>query len=141
MKKLVLIIIVLAAAAAGFLMSEIFVNGDEEGTIDIVLIDKDGNTVKDITVTFDDEDTLLALLQEYFDVECADMSYNPTTCDNHPILGNVILTLDDVETDWTNTYIAIYVDDEYSTFGVDNIPLDDRTEYRFEHSIVEGAFE
>lgn len=141
MKKLVLIIIVMAFAAAGFLMSEIFMAGDEEGTIDIVLIDENGDTLQDISVSFGEDDTLLSILEEHFDVECADISYQPSTCENHPLLGNVVLSLDDVETDWFNTYIAIYVNNEYSTYGVDDIPLEDESEYRFEHSIVEGAFE
>ncbi len=94
------------------------------GTVTIVL--QNGNTiVKEETVSFTSGDTLLKVLSESFDVKCADLNYNATTCENTSLTGTVILGLDDVLTDWTHDYLAIYVDGTYSTVGVDYIMLSD----------------
>ena len=96
----------------------------DSGEITIVL--QSGKlTIKEETISFKEGDTLLNVLSESFDVKCADQNYQPTSCENTPIIGTVILGLDDVLTDWTHNYLAIYIDGTYSTVGIDHIVLSD----------------
>ena len=51
-------------------------------------------------------------------------------------LSRVILQIEDIETDWNNTFIAIYENDSRSNFGIDSIVLNDGDYFRFEYSEV-----
>ena len=41
------------------------------------------------------------------------------------------MKIDTVETDWTNNYIGIYENGDYSTYGIDLITLNDGDIFRF----------
>lgn len=141
MKKLIITLAVVGIAAISFFISDYLRQGDDQGTITIVLVDQIGDTISSQTHDFDEDDTLFDILSEHYDIQCADMQYRPTTCQDSVLMEHVILTIDDIETDWFNTYIAIYVNDQYSSYGISDIPLEDDAVYRFQHDTVEGAFE
>ena len=72
-------------------------------------------------------------------IRCADNSYHITTvCEPLLFSSRVILKIDSVETDWTNTFIAIYKNGEYSNLGLDSISLSDGDVFRFEYQEVGG---
>ena len=78
-------------------------------------------------------------MQDTFALSCENQFYQPSDCTNPPLFGTVLLGINSIQTDWTNTYIAIYINDEYSTNGIDNITLTEGDIYRFEHTLVEEA--
>lgn len=141
MKKLIVTVAVLIFAGISFFMSDYFRQTDDSGTITIILIDQIDDTIINEEISFEEGDTFFEVLMENYDLRCANSSYQPVVCTEDSLMGNVILVFDDVETDWNNSYIAIYIDDEYSTYGIDNIPLEDESIYRFEYALVEEAFE
>jgi hypothetical protein len=131
MKKMVITVIALLAVYAGFFISDLIREQSGPGSIEISIVDENGTTISTGTYTYEEDDTLLEILVEYYDVRCADNNYNPTTCENSSLFGHVILEIDDVSTDWTNNYIAIYINDVYSTYGIDDIVLEDGYHYTF----------
>ncbi|MCK5762198.1 MAG: DUF4430 domain-containing protein [Candidatus Izimaplasma sp.] len=140
MKKLVYSIIVIALTTASFIVySQLNNNNDAIGEITITVIDEIGDTVSSKTYSFAENDTLFSILEDNYDLGCADSSYQLTTvCEPLMLSSRVILKIDSVETDWNNTFIAIYENDEYSNFGLDSISLNDGDIFRFEYSEVGG---
>jgi len=139
MKKLVYSIIILVVSFASFSIYSQLNNNDAVGEITIIIVDEIGDTVSSKTYDFTKEDTLFSILQDNYEIGCADSSYHITTvCE--PLLFNsrVILKVNSVETDWTNTFIAVYENDEYSNYGIDSISLNDGDVFRFEYSLVGG---
>ena len=139
MKKLVISLVVLIVATASFLAFSQLNKNDSIGEITIIIVDEIGDTISSKTYSFTEEDTLFSILEENYELGCADNSYNITSvCEPLLFSSRVILKIETVETDWTNTFIAIYENNEYSTLGIDSIPLNDEDVFRFEYSIVGG---
>lgn len=139
MKKLVISLIVIVVAIASFIAFSQLNKNDSIGEITIIVVDEIGDTISHKTYSFTESDTLFSILEENYELGCADSSYHITTvCE--PLLFNnrVILKIDSLETDWTNTYIGIYENDEYSNLGIDSISLNDGDVFRFEFSTVGG---
>ena len=137
MKKLIMTIIVLALAGLGFFFYDKMQTPDGPGEITIQIINENDQLISEETYSFDEEDTLLEILDANYDITCANSNYQPTTCNPESIFGTVILEIEDLTTNWTVDYIAIYINDEYSTYGVDSIVLTDGDIYRFEYTLVE----
>ncbi len=138
MKKLVITFIVILAAIASFFVSDYFNSNDYDGEITIIVVDQIGDTVSNEQYLFIEEDALFDILDDNYNIGCADSNYNLTSecAEISGITGRIILKIDDIETDWDNTYIAIYINGDYSTFGIDNIALHDGDVYRFEYKEV-----
>ena len=136
MKKLVITISILVVAALSFFLSDYFRKNDETGMITIIVVDEIGDIVHNEKYSFTEQDTLLGIMEEDFIVLCANNQYQADSCDTEAFIGHIILTIDDIETDWMNTYFAIYINDEYSNYGIDDIPLVDGNVYRFEFTEV-----
>ncbi|QMS85444.1 hypothetical protein [Candidatus Xianfuyuplasma coldseepsis] len=135
MKKIMFTIIAIGVAVSAFFIQDYLRQNDELGTITIVLI----NELEETTTTeieFTEDDDLLSLMRVHFDLECADMNYQKTTCENARMGGNILLRIDQLDTDWTNNYIGIYVDNQYSNYGIDDILLIDGATYTFEYTEV-----
>lgn len=84
----------------------------EEGTFQFTLIDKNNITIYDDTIVFKEGDSLLGLLDEKYGVRYENGQF-----------GAVVFDIGSVKTDFYTTYLAIYVDDEYSSMGISNIKL------------------
>ncbi|MCK5387816.1 MAG: DUF4430 domain-containing protein [Candidatus Izimaplasma sp.] len=139
MKKLGVSLIVLIVVTASFIAFSQLNKNDPIGEITIVVIDEIGDTLSNKTYAFTESDTLFSILEENYEIGCADSSYHITTvCDPLLFSSRVILKIDSVETDWTNTFIAIYKNDEYSNLGLDSISLNDGDIFRFEYQEVGG---
>ena len=139
MKLIASAFVIIAMSFAWFFTSnmEVF-DVDSDGTITIVLIDKNGDIVSSLKHDFLEEDTLFTLLVNEYDV----------VYDNHP-LGRVILAINDIETDFERDFIRIsitgqlsinqevrYMEDEMSPLGIDRIPLVDGNTYIFRYQRV-----
>ena len=139
MKKLVVSLIVLIVATASFIAFSQLNKNDSIGEITIIVVDEIGDILSNKTYTFSESDTLFSILEENYEIGCADNSYQITTvCEPLLFSSRVILKIDSVETDWINTFIAIYENDEYSNLGLDSISLNDGDTFRFEYSEVGG---
>ncbi len=136
MKKLFITIALIAVGVAGFFIQDQLRENDDHGAITIELVDQNGDTFVSDTYTFQELDTLLGILEENYTTTCANASYQPSSCDESTLMGHILLGVDDLQTDWTNNYIAIYVNDEYSNYGIDNILLMQDAVYRFEYTEV-----
>jgi len=137
MKKLGISIIVLVIAIAGYFGFSQLNKNDIIGEITITVVDEIGDTVSSKQFFFTEEDTLFSILNENFEVGCADSSYHLTdVCEEQLFNSRIILKIDSVETDWFNTYIGIYENGEYSNFGIDSIALNDGDVFLFEYTVI-----
>lgn len=119
MRKIILkiviaiILIVLAIVAVKIWKDKTTSGNDPEGTITVIL--KDLNDREETrTIDFYEDDTFLGLLEKEYTISYKDSSY-----------GAVLYNIDWIKTDFKTTYIAIYIDDKYSTVGVSSIELKD----------------
>jgi hypothetical protein len=131
MKKIVLSVATLVIVAGLFLL---FQNRGADYDGEITIIVHDGReVVSEETFLFSEGDTLLNIMNEYFDLVCANASYKPSDECHDLLLGSpVILEIDNIKTNWTDNYFAIYVNDIYSNLGIDMISLVDGDIIRFE---------
>lgn len=139
MKKLILSIASLLLLAGSFFAFGYFKNQDIEGTITIILIDEIGDTISSKEYDFTSDDTLFDLLNENYEIGCADSSYQLSSeCSKNILTSRIILKIDGIETDWINTYIAIYENEKYSLNGIDNMTLNDGDIFVFEYKVYGG---
>ncbi len=137
MKKLGITIIVLGIALASYFGFSQLNKNDFQGTITITLVDEIGDTISSKQYTFTEEDTLFSILNDNYEVGCADSTYHLTdVCEAQLFNSRIILKIDSVETDWVNTYISIYENNEYSNLGIDSLVLNDGDIFLFEYTVV-----
>jgi len=136
MKKLVFTGAIIGFLLLSFFISDMFRPTPLAGAMTIVVVDEAGNNIHNDEIVYDEADTLFEIMNGEYNLLCANNQYQPSSCDETPLFGRVIMTIDTVETDWSNNYLAIYINDNYSTYGIDDIPLEDGNEYRFEYTLV-----
>lgn len=141
MKKVILSVASLVLLAGSFLALSYFEKSDIEGSVTITLVDEIGDIVSNSEYDFTSEDSLFDLLNDNFELGCADSSFHLSSeCDDVNLFfsSRVLMKIDSIETDWMNTYISIYENDEYSLLGIDNITLNDGDVFVFEYKKVGG---
>jgi len=131
MKKIVLSVAILVIVTGLFLL---FQNRGAEYDGEITVIVHNGSEmVSQKTLLFSEGDTLLTIIKEHYDLVCANASYKPSDeCRNLLFGSPVVLEIDDIKTNWTDNYFAIYVNGTYSNLGIDIIPFKDGDIIRFE---------
>lgn len=131
MKKVLFSAAVIAVLFGIYFMVSQPKNGDETGFIIISVIDQNGDEVINETFMFDQEQSLFDLLSKEYSIGCADISYQlDTTCDHSFMNGHILLSIESVTTNWTDSYLKIMIDDVESNYGVDGIMLEDGVTYR-----------
>ncbi|MCF7924997.1 MAG: DUF4430 domain-containing protein [Candidatus Izimaplasma sp.] len=132
MKKIGLSIgIIFVTVIAVFLLTRQI--NDTVGEIRFVVKDQSDNIIIDDRLAFSEDDDLVTILEDNYTVYCASETYQPTlNCDTTFVNGRVILGIEDIVTDWNNTYIGIYINGTYSSVGVDSIALRDGDTIIFE---------
>ena len=128
MRKLIIKIIVsliLIGIAIGtfFIINNISNSGS--GTLNIKVYDINENMVSDKDIEFKKEDKLIDILENNYQIRTSNSTY-----------GIVLYDIDDIKTDFTTTYIAIYIDDKYSNYGVSGIKLYDGMRISFKEMVV-----
>ena len=128
MRKLIIKIIVsliLIGIAIGtfFIINNISSSGS--GTLNIKVYDINENMVSDKDIEFKKEDKLIDILENNYQIRTSNSTY-----------GIVLYDIDDIKTDFTTTYIAIYIDDKYSNYGVSGIKLYDGMRISFKEMVV-----
>ncbi|MDD4070473.1 MAG: DUF4430 domain-containing protein [Candidatus Izemoplasmatales bacterium] len=108
---------------------EIITNGDNPDTQEVETEYVSSSKV----ITFTEEDTLLALLRENFDVYCANKDGGKDdTCSYDGGYGRYLVAIDTLDaTTVQNGYISFYIDGSYAMSGVDATPLEDGRVYSF----------
>jgi hypothetical protein len=107
-------------------------NDSDSGYVSIVLMDESNTIIIDDVHYFEGTVTLYELLQSEYDIACASPNYAiDYDCGFTMLNSHIILGIEEIETDWINTYLKIYINDEESNFGVDLIYLNDESEYVF----------
>lgn len=125
MKKVLATIFILVFAFGGFLILQNQEDDHQAGQVKILVHDGEEIVIED-TVSFSEGETLFDILDGSYDLLCANASYQPTEDCKEIMFGSpVILGVEGVLTNWTSSYFAIYINDDYSTLGVGNIYLED----------------
>lgn len=114
-----------------------------DGTITIIVINKENEEViyDDIEYQAKKADgtmnTLFDILNDHYQLTCLNaQNYQPdTTCgpQSNGINGKIILSINDVQTDWNNHYLAIYINGVYSNRGVSQIEFKDGDVIEFKY--------
>ena len=139
MKKVIISIIVLLSLTVIFFYFSQPQSGDNQGVITVRVIDQDNNVVIDDEITFTEEVSLFEILQDNYDIGCANSSYIiDYTCSFKQLNSHIVLGIEDMETDWYGSYLQIFINDEASIYGVDLILVEDETIYEFRYIDLGG---
>jgi len=123
MKKVFLSLLLIGLAIVAYRLIPT-INGDDEGVVSFKVMDE-SSTLIESELTFDETMTLFELLDEYYDIKCANNNYGiDDNCQERP-MGRVILVIEDIETDWTSSFFQIRINGEPSNYGVDSIEVND----------------
>ena len=115
--KIIITILLLGICISSVLLFNKYVKdkaiSKELGKITIELVDFDGSkSTKEFS--YKEGDSVWSILKDNYQV-----TYKETQ------FGIMVSEIDNIITDFTTTYIAIYVNDEYSNYTVSNIPIKD----------------
>lgn len=114
--------VIVAGLAVAFVIWNIG-GAEGEGEIDVVVVENE-ETVIDDSLPYAYDDTLYTVLDAHYEIE--------TSSDYGAALGRTLLVIDDVETDFYNTFFHISIDGEAAKRGIDHIELLDGATYTFE---------
>ncbi len=103
-----------------------------QGSIEITVYDQSGTVASSESHLFYEGDTLFKVMDRHYDLTCADAQYNPdNSCDTTFSGRHILLGINDVESDWTNTFLYLEVNGVMATRGVDEVELEDNFDYAF----------
>lgn len=100
--------------------------GKDEKGIDVTIILKDKNNNVCVDDTYHNNDlSLVELLKTNYEVRIEKSTY-----------GYILYDFEDIKTDFKNSYLAIYVNDQYSNYGISGIVLKDDMVILFKETII-----
>ena len=100
--------------------------GKDEKGIDLTIILKDKNNNVCVDDTYHNNDlSLVELLKTNYEVRIEKSTY-----------GYIIYDFEEIKTDFKNSYLAIYVNDQYSNYGISGIVLKDDMVILFKETII-----
>lgn len=128
--KIIVAVVVVAIAVTAIVIfnGQMDRPAEESGKI-VVELEGLGKEKQTFNVSFEEGDTLVGVLEKNFT-----MLYDETQI----TYGKLILGVNDVITDFNTTYIAIYVNGEYSTLGISSIPLTENMVLLLKETTVSG---
>ena len=129
MKKLIIKILV-SLILIGINIGTFFIvnnlrKGDSIGTVNIKLYDIDEKLISDKNIGYKEDEKFIDLLERNYKIRTSTSIY-----------GYILLDIDDIKTDFKTTYIAIYVDDNYSNVGISGIVLYDGMRIAFKEMVI-----
>ena len=128
MRKLIIKIIIsliLIGIAIGTFFIVNNISNNESGTLNIKIYDINDNMLSNKDIGFKKEDKLIDILNNNYNIRTTNSTY-----------GIVLLDIDNVKTDFKTNYIAIYIDDKYSNYGVSSIKLYNGMRISFKEEMV-----
>ncbi|MCR4898051.1 MAG: DUF4430 domain-containing protein [Acholeplasmatales bacterium] len=100
--------------------------GKDEKGIDVTIILKDKNNNVCVDDTYHNNDlSLVELLRANYEVRMEKSTY-----------GYILYDFEEIKTDFKNSYLAIYVNDQYSNYGISGIVLKDDMIILFKETII-----
>lgn len=139
MKKAVVSVLVLLGTFALFFYFSQPQEGDQSGTITIKVYDETNQVVIDDVISFTNTKTLFQILDEEYSIGCANSAYQlDETCSFKQLNSHIVLSINDVITDWMNSYLEISIDGTRSNYGVDLIEVKDGSVYEFKFTDLGG---
>lgn len=114
LKKIIITIVGVSLLAGLVVFVSINPKANDDGQCLILVYDEE--LVYEKNLNFQKGQTLFELMNENFTIVME---------------GNVILSIDDVKTDFVNDYIAIYINDLYANKGIRQIELKDKDVIKF----------
>lgn len=126
MKKKILLTIGALLVLVGLLYWQTS-GAQSDGEIHIEVTENNVQSIE-TTASFETGDTLYDVLDQTFDIE---------TSNAFSQYGRTLLVIEDIETDFTNTFFHISIDGSPANRGIDHIELIDGATYRFEVRGVE----
>jgi hypothetical protein len=153
MKKVIITLgVIIAMSVIYFFVSSYnpYDEGDLEGHMTVMVINRHGETVIDDAYAFYNDDTLYDILNRNYHVESKSMEltiWNENTLSFNQVSSRIILSIGDVETDFETAYLKISIkrpvvdapgtyDTEVAKTGVDGLPLYDDATYIFEYERI-----
>ena len=130
MKKLIIKIIISLILIGISIGTFIIVNNinnkrENEANINISLYDINDELISSKDIVAKKDDKLLDVLNNNYKIRTSESIY-----------GAIIYDIDEIKTDFKNTYIAIYVDDKYSNVGISGIKIYDGMKISFKEMKV-----
>lgn len=132
MKKSLLVKIILSICLIACFIGVVFYQKSKQkpaskadGVVTIVVVNKSGEEVVNKNIEFVKGDNLVDLLDKNFKIVTEDGMY-----------GKIILSIEDIVTDFETSYLAIYVNDEYSQVGLSYIELKDKLVVKFVETVL-----
>jgi len=130
MKKLIIKIIISLILIGISIGTFIIVNNinnkrENEANINISLYDINDELISSKDIIAKKDDKLLDILNNNYRIRTSESTY-----------GAIIYDIDEIKTDFKNTYIAIYVDDKYSNVGISGIKIYDGMKISFKEMKV-----
>lgn len=124
--KIVVAVIVLAIAITSIVIykSQQEPAAEISGTVTIELVPLSGESVTK-QLEYQTGDTLFGLLTENFEVTYEEGQF-----------GILLYGVDQIQTDFINTYVALYVNGTYSNYGISSISLEDGAVYSFREAKI-----
>ena len=129
--------IIYTVLALGFIVGLFYILYDDneatgQGSIEITVYNQSETVVSSESHLFYEGDTLFKVMDRHYDLTCADAQYNPDeTCETTFAGRHILLGIDDVSTDWNDTFLYLEVNGTMATRGVDEVELEDDFDYAF----------
>ncbi len=101
---------------------------DSKGELTIILVNEQAEVVSEKDVYFEEGDTLLQILSDNFDVDIKEYSF-----------GSMILKIDSLDSE-DNYFIAIFLNGEEPSAGIDGIEFQDGDEIKFVRTAYDPLF-
>lgn len=133
MKKSLILKIVLSIVALLIIILAItmYPKNEKEGTIKIILKNENNEIIKSDIYTFTENDTFYDIIVQNYDIVMGTGSKK-----------GMLLKIDSLDVTTSNKkYIKILINDEYSNYGVLNIPLNDKDVITFIEEEISDIYE
>ncbi|MGE4572268.1 MAG: hypothetical protein AB7E09_05930 [Candidatus Izemoplasmatales bacterium] len=96
------------------------------GQISFMLYDESNSVVLEDDLKLYENDTLFTVLKRHYTLVCANQFYQADpSCSYKFPNGYVLLAIENIESDWYNTVLTIYVNHERANYGVSMLNLND----------------
>mgnify|MGYP006916092309 FL=1 len=114
-----LVILVAAILTVHFINKKIKDNSKSksDGVITVIVIDVNEIEVSHEDLSFSKDDTLWDILLDFYG--------DTLVYEENELYGIKLLGICNINTDFVNSYLALYVNDGYSNYGISSIPLED----------------
>lgn len=140
MKKFISLFIIVLIAFGAYTYFSQPIKGDDEGGVTVVLLDKSGAEISSDSYDFNNQQSLYDLVKNNYQIACASSSYQvDETCSFISLESHILLKINELDTNWSGSYIQIFVNGIPSEYGIDQVMLTDNSIYVFKYVDLGGG--